>query len=251
MNKYYKAYINKNYQNLHRYIFLETSYNHPRGELRKMEYYLYRQSRDTAWEILLRTNARQLPVKLNDICKLLEIRLCSYDTGQEILEKLGLLQITEQTDGFTYHETGGHIIFFDTSQPVSRQRFTIAHELGHIVLGHVARGYYTVYNYEPRKSDAPHEQAANAFAARLLAPACVLHFARISTASQIAQACQISMQAAQYRAERLALLETRNEDFIKKFGKGCFFRSALEEAVYNQFLDYIHATNHNLPGANF
>lgn len=212
-----------------------------------MEYHIYRQSRDTAWQILLQTGAKELPIQLDVVCKLLGIRTRSYTRAYTLMEKMELLHLTQKTDGFTYHEAGGHIIFLHTTLPIPRQRFTVAHELGHIVLGHVARGHYTLRNREPDARDSPDEQAANAFAARLLAPACVLHFAGIKTAEQIEQTCNISKQAAQYRAERLAILKKRQGVFLQQFGKSCFFRSELEHDVYLQFTEYIETKNPSLP----
>ena len=59
-------------------------------------------------------------------------------------------------------------IFLNGSEAVTRQRFTLAHELGHHRLGHraVIDGIETI---EGRTTD-PLEQQANAFAAELLAP---------------------------------------------------------------------------------
>lgn len=60
------------------------------------------------------------------------------------------------------------VIFVSSNVSRARQRFTTAHELGHILLGHVGR--YKLVNREPDPRDTPIEQAANVFASRLLAP---------------------------------------------------------------------------------
>ena len=59
-------------------------------------------------------------------------------------------------------------MFLNGDQPVQRQRFTLAHELGHHRLGHAA----VVDGVEEvdGKSDDPLEQQANAFAGEFLAP---------------------------------------------------------------------------------
>ena len=69
------------------------------------------------------------------------------------------------------------------------------------------------------------EQAANRFAADLLAPACVLWRLDLHRAEDIAQACKISIQAARFRAERMEILYQRNK----------FLLHPLERAVYQQF----------------
>ena len=60
-------------------------------------------------------------------------------------------------------------LIFDKSMPAARCRFTIAHELGHIFLGHIPANGPTAINREPGPTDDPHEQAGNVLAARVLA----------------------------------------------------------------------------------
>jgi Zn-dependent peptidase ImmA (M78 family) len=109
----------------------------------------------------------------------------------------------------------------------ARQRFTVAHELGHILLGHA--GKYELVNREPSANDNPIEQAANVFASRLLAPACVLWGCGIQMAGQIANMCDISQIAAEFRMARMA----------KLYARGKFLTSPLERAVFAQFESFI------------
>ena len=67
------------------------------------------------------------------------------------------------------------------------------------------------------------------FAARLLAPACVLWGLDLHTAEEISEACNISLQAAGFRAERMKELYRRNR----------FLTSPLERKLYDQFRDFI------------
>ena len=67
------------------------------------------------------------------------------------------------------------------------------------------------------------------FASRLLAPACVLWALNARTPEEIAALCQISHQAAKFRAERMAILYERNR----------FLSSPLERKVYDQFKEFI------------
>ena len=63
-------------------------------------------------------------------------------------------------------------IYIDRSDTQGRQNFTIAHELGHWLLGHASNEFYNMLyrqtNEERRYN--PQEQEANAFAASLLMP---------------------------------------------------------------------------------
>lgn len=66
-------------------------------------------------------------------------------------------------------ETGAAYILINSDKPRVRRRFTIAHELGHLALGHLLGGQVIVDQTVQGK--APQEQQANAFAAGLLMPA--------------------------------------------------------------------------------
>lgn len=188
-----------------------------------MNYKNYQNSRDAAWRILLDCGVERLPVDLNSICRRLGVRVCKYaDMG-------GMSDAARQTDGLTYFRWGRPVILFNQDKPPARIRFTVAHELGHLVLGHVAPGVQSTVNREPSPADEPIETAANQFAARLLAPACVMWGLDIHTADEIAQLCNISKQAAQFRAERMAVL----------YQRGKFLTSPLEQEVYERFLPFI------------
>lgn len=180
-----------------------------------MNYKDYQKSRDLAWEILCREKINKLPVDVLEICRRLEIRVMEYDEPRP------------EGDGFSTIIDGVPYICFQAGQSRQRARFTVAHELGHILLGHV--GKIGLVNREPSPHDNPVEQAANAFAARLLAPACVLWGCEVSSAAEIAALCDISPTAAGYRWERMQILLAR----------GKFLTSPQERKLYRRFAKYI------------
>ena len=181
-----------------------------------MDYKLYQKSRDLAWEILLREGVSALPVDVLAICRSLGVRVVEY-----------IDPCPEVGDGFSAIIDGVPHICVERGKSVRRTRFTIAHELGHILLGHV--GKYNLVNREPSPHDDPIEQAANAFAARLLAPACVLWGCGVRSAAEIAALCEISDTAARYRWGRMQILLER----------GKFCTSPIERRVYHRFSDFI------------
>lgn len=179
-----------------------------------MNYRDYQNSRDLAWRVLINENVRELPVMVVRLCKQMGIRVVYFAPETD-------------SDGFSTIVDGQATIFVSDRCSRERQRFTVAHELGHIFLGHV--GQYELVNREPDPGDNPIEQAANVFASRLLAPACVLWALDARTPEQIAGLCRISRRAAEFRAERMAVL----------YQRGKFLSSPLERQVYQQFRDFI------------
>lgn len=193
------------------------------------QYKQYEEARDMAWRVILECGIDALPVKPSDICRHYGWILSDYRNGERAIEALGLSWLTGRTDGFctvTEHYT---YIFYDSTLPGGRQRFTAAHEIGHLLLGHVGPGMATVQNREPTGTEGEAERQANQFAARLLAPACVLHEIGAVTAEEIRQVCGISLQASEFRAERMKELEVRQK----------YYTHPLERRVGCQFASYI------------
>ncbi len=90
---------------------------------------------------------------LSEICKSENIRLFSFFEGKRLIEHLSLGAHTQGNDAFCF----GRVIFFDDMKSRERQRFAIAHELGHILL------HSNVEN-----PSVEHEREADEFAERLL-----------------------------------------------------------------------------------
>ena len=179
-----------------------------------MNYRKYKESRDMVWRVLLQENVTELPVNVVGLCRQMGIRVQYYTPA-------------DGNDGYSTIFLGMPRIFVSDKCSPERQRFTVAHELGHILLGHV--GEHQLVNREPDPGDNPVEQAANVFASRLLAPACVLWALDVRTPEQIAALCRISLQAANFRAERMKLLYERDR----------FLASPIERKVYEQFGKFI------------
>lgn len=61
-------------------------------------------------------------------------------------------------------------LYVNADESPKRQNFTIAHELGHFLLGHLNSSEYSVLYRNNELSDSPLEREANCFAANLLVP---------------------------------------------------------------------------------
>lgn len=193
-----------------------------------MSYKHYKEARDAAWRVLLESGINSLLVDLHAVCRELGCKLYSYESGSALLRAFGAEGNTEITDGFTILYRGTPYIFYDSSMPEGRRRFTVAHELGHVALGHLKRGRYLLRRSRKKEED---ETQANQFAARLLEPACVLEAVDAVTPEQISELCGVSITAAKYRAERMQQLR----------GRGRFLTDPLERELLQQFGEFIRS----------
>ena len=80
-----------------------------------------------------------------------------------------LIEISK--DGFSFLDQGRYAIFINERNPETRQKFTIAHEIGHIYLGHheALSAHALSYN-SPQHSIQRWETEANIFARNILIP---------------------------------------------------------------------------------
>lgn len=193
----------------------------------------YKKSRDAAWQILIKNKISGLPISVEKICKSERVRLLTYREGAKMIAQLSLEAHTKDNDAFSF----SRIIFYDDRTSLTRQRFSIAHELGHILLHQPT--YPTALNREISPHDDPLEAEANVFASRLLAPMCVIHFLNLNTPQELAELCQISRTAAEIRYQRLCLIRERDRKTATAKGRGCFLLSPLERKVYSNFKKYI------------
>lgn len=174
-----------------------------------MDYSDYKLVRDTAWKCLIDCGVSELPVKLSLICR-------NYNV--EIIKNSSLspnspfrLKPNERATVIIKER----FIIVDDTESRQAQRYSIAHELGHLLLGNT------------------NEPMAERFAISLLAPACVLWGCNIRTAQEIASVCDISITAAKIRETRMGVLYERNR----------FLTSPLEQNVYENFKEFIERFN--------
>ena len=181
-------------------------------------YGVYKKARNASWQALIDNKVESLPVDIVQIIRNNGIRLLKNSQTNELRSGEAGISIFDGTQWF---------IVYDDLLPIGRKRFTVAHELGHIVLGHpLIAGFHarTTGGSLPQT-----ESEANIFASCFLAPACVLWGLNIHTSADISRICEISKEAAEIRAKRMDELYKRN----------MFLTSPLERRVYNQFKDFI------------
>lgn len=174
-------------------------------ELQKLE--------DTAMSLIKANKLFKPPVSVEDIAKNLGLDVIAYNLGDDISGTL----VVENKKGF---------IGYNPSHSRVRQRFTIAHELGHFLLhNHSSSGklfvdkdflvkYRSANNYTTL--ELRHEQEANAFAAALLMPKEFVHKELSKKSSSdlpeleliecLAKVFDVSIPAMTYRLSNLNIL---------------------------------------------
>lgn len=178
-----------------------------------MSYNNYKNARDAAWQCLIDNNISSLPLKLSIICHNHNIDIIK-NSDLDINSKARLRQ---NQLGKCVSIDGQFYIIIDDTDILPAQRYTIAHELGHLIIP-------TSDEYE-----------AERFAIGILAPACVLWGCNIHSAEDIAKMCNISQASAKIRAERMEMLYKRNK----------FLTSPLERQVFDNFSEFIKNNRHS------
>ena len=191
-----------------------------------MKYSLYQEARNLSWIVLRDCGVNCFPVNLGEICRHYKIKMIPYSnfTLWDLVDPQA-----KKGDGFSLKfENQYYIVFNDFILHSGRTRFTVAHELGHILLGHVET--ITFYrNSENDSSTNEKETQANIFARDLLMPAAILAALQVHTPEEISTFCNISLQSAQIRAKRMEVLYQRQR----------FQQHPLERAITQQFDGYI------------
>lgn len=166
---------------------------------------------NTADIFLLSAGITQFPFSLKKLLKritLYSISLCSYSKAKQKYgidpSKLG------SNDGETIKRGDKYIIFYNDNQLKTRQRWTIAHEIGHIVMKHS-------FENIDEQLYSKMEVEANFFAAQLLIPNQIINIAIERgyniTVDFIIQNFNVSEEAA------IKKLETLNKNYEYNYKK--------------------------------
>lgn len=196
----------------------------------------------TAEEVLLRSGCCSLPTDLNKLASLNDIKLISYEYCADTYD-MDIDEIYRDIShlGFSFRDEQHFICAINEKVcGKQRRRWTTAHELAHVFLGHITS-----------ECAAPHhrqwEQEADRYAARLLAPLCVLHFCGVSSAEEIARLTGLSLQAAHIRLTELSALRRAHSEQMRSAARAgtdlhsvdVFLPDESTRQLYEQFLPFI------------
>jgi Zn-dependent peptidase ImmA (M78 family) len=141
-------------------------------------------ARDVARKLLKNAQIKTYPIKLKDIAKQVPDL---YIDGQELEDEISGMQGTYK---------GVSFIRYNANHSTKRNRFTVAHELGHAMLGHT-----TECNRSSIVTKDPREVEANQFAAELLTPLELLKQAilKLKTVDELAKGFWVSKDSMSWR----------------------------------------------------
>lgn len=163
----------------------------------------FKRATKRAYDFLVELDIKELPVNPHKIVEMFEDRwhLLSWSelknaTGVD--DPFHLKRDNAEAKTQIERGTGEYLIVYDDSFSRERIRWTIAHEIGHILLGHLVYYEETALNRGGLTKDqyGVLEVEAHWFAEALLAPNFLLHMYDIKDSQDIAFLCDISKESA-------------------------------------------------------
>ncbi len=184
-------------------------------------------ARYAAVQSLLQNGISSFPVTVGEVERAITAQgysIISYDVNYskhiEILKDMGTYALAKRTAAFTYVSEHEKSVFIKCGISANDKRLLLAHELGHIVMGHMSD--ICVCPYSPMGLiDGGQEDEANAFAVEFLAPVCVLDKQRIKDVEKVKQRTLLGDNLAQAVADEVckhSLFTTQELELCDRFG---------------------------------
>ncbi len=172
----------------------------------------YGLARKLAKEFLLQSKVKSLPVNPMAICNQHGFIIRSVSEAEEIIAEIDPFDVrgNPECDAKTYLTSDGRyvIVYDDAVFSQGRIIWTIAHEIGHIVMNHLRDFVETeIHQGLAIKENTVLEKEADTFASEFLAPAEVLIRCQCLKKNLIIKLCGLSEQAASYRENYLQAYE--------------------------------------------
>lgn len=151
----------------------------------------YRTATNAAYELLYKLKINSLPIDFKTVMR--RLPYIHYKTYSDFGAQRGMsfddvLKLVQNRHGFVLIDDSKtplhYLIIYNETKDVGTKRFTIAHELGHIILEH-------------DKEDYVSEQEANCFARNFLCPVPISIEKRLFTCSDYIKSYHISSIAAE------------------------------------------------------
>lgn len=134
-------------------------------------------------DVLIECQVHSFPLNCFDLLSHYGYRVFSYRELEEKNHEIYEMCISYSEDAF--HNGSGRIVAYNERRPSGRIRFSLMHELGHILLKH--RGNGIIF-----------EREANFFASHILAPRIAMHYASCLNCQETANRFGLTLEAADY-----------------------------------------------------
>lgn len=182
----------------------------------------------TALEFFQRENIQWLPVDPMKVIRNEKIKALEYTEFSRIVQEPIPSIIREYgDDGFTTIVNGVYTIIYNKEHASARIRWTLMHEISHIMLGHLNERMEIAARGSHRDK---YDLQADAFTANILAPLPVLCLCEADTAEKIKYISGLSNQASEIRLRELQQADIKISDLLKYKEQFCNY------IEYNDYL---------------
>ena len=191
-------------------------------------------------QVLIKCGISSLPVSVSEVAAHMDIKMTDYAAFRKLFQcSLGELFHKVSYAGFSTVIDGQMVAVLNSQLCYApRRKWTAAHEVGHLLCGHITDPPALVTDEQEREADS--------FAAELLAPLTVLHFCGVSSAMEIEKLCGISRQAAELRFQELSRLRRMQDDSYRLGvrqkalpAESVFLKSEEERELFYSFVPFI------------
>jgi Zn-dependent peptidase ImmA (M78 family) len=195
----------------------------------------YKYIKNIVNDLYIKLNINKFPINIFDIINSFDnIKIVSYHTfmTDHNLTMEETFEFLTSDEGCTdyFEPLNKYIIYYNdiTDKSHNRIRWTLSHELGHILCGHYSEGTKL---FSEGLTDAEYsfkESEANHFTSLLLSNPVILDKLKIRRSSDIEVYCSLSYQAAKYRYE--------------SYKKWCKYKiiSSSDRFILRNFQDYLN-----------
>ena len=155
-------------------------------------------ARTAAYDLLDELEIRNFPISPFYVCDYLGIQCHTYAEAPQFLGPNVNTLKSKHIDGFCYRRGVESVILYDDSQSHSRIRFTVAHEIGHLILRHHIAPPDDLPADDPRWAFHKDykESEADTFAGALIRPAVLIRMHSINDTESIVNGFDVSWECA-------------------------------------------------------
>lgn len=169
----------------------------------------------TPLDVCAAAGMKSLPINPISAAMALNIKVVNYETLAGFANTTSRNLYNTSPEGISFKYRGVYVIALNEKFcGERRRRFTAAHELGHIALGHI----------ELPKITNMHEREADSFASELLAPLGVLEACGVNSPDGIERMCGISKSAAQITFSKLYRSHGEYKKLVQSFFRDYIIR---------------------------